>query len=57
MGSVSRLGMGGPSDNALFQGDEALIDQMLLEKMNLLVDCTHQRLVPAHPEGPIDKLR
>jgi len=45
------------SDDALILGDEVLIGQTLLEKMDLLVDCTRQRLVPAHPEGPINKLK
>jgi clan AA aspartic protease len=45
------------SDDALILGDEVLIGQTLLEKMDLLVDCTRQRLVPAHPEGAINKLK
>ncbi len=45
------------SDDALILGDEVLIGQTLLEKMDLLVDCTHRRLVPAHPEGPVNKLK
>ena|ERR1041384_820871 len=45
------------SDDALILGDEILIGQTLLEKMDLLVDCTRQRVVPAHPEGPINKLK
>lgn len=45
------------SDDALILGDEVLIGQTLLEKMDLLVDCTHQCLVPAHPEGPVNKLK
>jgi clan AA aspartic protease len=45
------------SDDALILGDEVLIGQMLLEKMDLLVDCTRQRLVPAHPEGAVNKLK
>ena len=45
------------SDDALIVGDEVLIGQTLLEKMDLLVDCTRQRLVPAHPEGAINKLK
>lgn len=44
-------------DDALILGDEVLIGQTLLEKMDLLVDCTRQCLVPAHPEGPINKLK
>jgi clan AA aspartic protease len=45
------------SDDALILGDEVLIGQTLLEKMDLLVDCTRRRLVPAHPEGPVNKLK
>ena len=45
------------SDDALILGDEVLIGQTLLEKMDLLVDCARQRLVPAHPGGPINKLK
>jgi clan AA aspartic protease len=45
------------SDDALILGDEVLIGQTLLEKMDLLVDCTRQRLVPAHPEGAVNKLK
>ena len=45
------------SDDALILGDEVLIGQTLLEKMDLLVDCTRQRLVPAHPDGPVNKLK
>jgi hypothetical protein len=29
----------------------------LLEKMDLLMDCTRRRLVPAHPEGAVNKLK
>jgi clan AA aspartic protease len=45
------------SDDALILGDEVLIGQTLLEKMDLLVDCTRQQLVPIHPEGPTNKLK
>src|SRR5438132_8020065 len=45
------------SDDALILGDEVLIGQTLLEKMDLLVDGTRQRLVPAHQEGPVNKLK
>ena len=45
------------SDDAFVLGDEVLMGQTVLEKMDLLVDCTRQRLVPAHPEGPINKLK
>ena len=45
------------SDDALILGDEVLIGQTLLEKMDLLVDCARRCLVPAHPEGAINKLK
>jgi len=45
------------SDDALILGNEVLIGQTLLEKMDLLVDCTRQRLVPVHAEGPVNKLK
>jgi len=45
------------SDDALILGDEVLIGQTLLGKMDLLVDCARQRLLPAHPEGPVNKLK
>ena len=45
------------SDDALILGDEVLIGQTLLEKMDLLMDCTRRRLVPAHPEGAVNKLK
>jgi len=44
-------------DDAYVLGDEVLLGQTVLEKMDLLVDCTRQRLVPAHPEGPVNKLK
>ena len=45
------------SDDALVLGDEVLIGQTLLEKMDLLVDCTRQSVVPAHPDRPINIVR
>ncbi|SRR5258708_3347121 len=47
------------SDDALEVGDEVLIGQTLLEKMDLLVDCARQRLLPnpAHPDVAISKLK
>src|SRR5256712_7787738 len=46
------------SDDALVLGDEVLIGQTLLEKMDLLVHCAGQRLVPnpAHPDISPNKL-
>jgi predicted aspartyl protease len=44
-------------DDAYVLGDEVLIGQTVLEKMDWLVDCARQRLVPGHPEGPVNKLK
>src|ERR1043166_5488772 len=44
-------------DDAYILGDEVLIGQTVLEKMDLLVDCAQRRLIPAHPEGPVNKLK
>lgn len=47
------------SDEALILGDEVLIGQTLLEKMDLLVDCQRHRLVanPAHPDVVVSKVK
>ena len=47
------------SDDALVLGDEVLIGQTLLEKMDLVVDCANQRLFPnpAHPDVAVNKLK
>ena len=47
------------SDDALALGDEVLIGQTLLEKMDLLVDCARQRVVPnpAHPDVEVSKVK
>ncbi len=47
------------SDDALILGDEVLIGQTVLEKLDLLVDCARHRLVPnpAHPDQPVSKLK
>jgi hypothetical protein len=47
------------SDDALVLGDEVMIGQTLLEKMDLLVDCANRRLVPnpAHPDVAVNKLK
>jgi clan AA aspartic protease len=46
-------------ENALVLGDEILIGQTILEKTDLLVDCTRQQLLPnpAHPNQPVMKIR
>lgn len=46
-------------DEALVLGDEVLIGQTVLEKLDLLVDCATQQLVPnpAHPDQPVSKVK
>jgi clan AA aspartic protease len=46
-------------DEALVLGDEVLIGQTVLEKLDLLVDCHEQRVVPnpAHPDQPVSKVK
>ena len=46
-------------EEALVLGDEVLIGHTVLEKLDLLVDCQGQRLVPnpAHPDQPITKVK
>ena len=45
-------------DDALILGDEVLIGQTILEKLDLLADCANRRLVPnpAHPDQPVNKV-
>ena len=47
------------TDEAFVIGDEVLIGQTVLEKLDLLVDCARQRLVPnpEHPDQPVLKLK
>jgi hypothetical protein len=47
------------SDDALVLGDEVLIGQTLLEKMDLSVDCPNKRIIPnpAHPDVAVNKLK
>lgn len=46
-------------EEALVLGDEVLIGQTVLGKLDLLADCANQRLIPnpAHPEGPVSKVK
>jgi clan AA aspartic protease len=43
------------SDDALVLGEDVLLGVTILEKLDLLVDCTRQRLIPnpAHPDQPV----
>ena len=47
------------ADEALILGDEVLIGQTVLEKLDLLADCTHRRLIPNpdHPDQPVSKVK
>jgi hypothetical protein len=46
-------------EEALVLGDEVIIGQTVLGKIDMFVDCTNQRLVPnpAHPDQPISKVK
>jgi clan AA aspartic protease len=46
-------------EEALVLGDEVLIGQTVLEKLDLFVDCKRRRLVgnPAHPDQPVTKVK
>jgi predicted aspartyl protease len=46
-------------EDALVLGDEVLIGQTVLEKLDLFVDCQGRRLVPnpAHPDRPVTKVK
>ncbi len=46
-------------EEALVLGDEVLVGQTVLEKLDLLVDCARQKLVPnpAHPDQPVTKVK
>lgn len=42
-------------DDAIVLGNEVLIGQTVLEKLNLLMDCDGQRLVP-NPRRPANRI-
>ena len=46
-------------EEALVLGDEVLIGQTVLEKLDLHADCANRRLVPnpAHPDQPVSKVK
>lgn len=46
-------------EEALVLGDEVLIGQTVLEKLDLLADCNNRRLIPnpAHPDQPVSKVK
>lgn len=47
------------ADEALVLGDEILIGQTVLEKLDLLADCANRRLIPnpEHPDQPVSKVK
>jgi clan AA aspartic protease len=47
------------SDDPIVTGNEVMIGQTILEKLDLFVDCTRQRLVPnpAHPDQAVNKVK
>lgn len=47
------------SDEAMVLGDNVLIGQTVLEKLDLLVDCANQKVLPnpAHPDQPVLHVR
>ncbi|MBI3464203.1 MAG: clan AA aspartic protease, partial [Planctomycetes bacterium] len=46
-------------EEALVLGDEVLVGQTVLEKLDLLPDCVAGRLIPnpAHPDQPVTKVK
>lgn len=46
-------------EEALVLGDEVLIGQTVLEKLDLLTDCANRRVIPnpAHPDQPVSKVK
>ena len=46
-------------EEALVLGDEVILGQTVLEKLDVLADCARQRLLPnpEHPDQPVSKIR
>ena len=46
-------------EEAMVLGDEVLIGQTVLEKLDLFVDCVNNKLIPnpAHPDQPVSKVK
>jgi len=44
-------------EEALVLGDEVSIGQTVLEKLDFLADCAYRRLIPAHPDQAISKVK
>jgi hypothetical protein len=49
----------GTLEEALILGDEVLVGQTVLEKLDLLADCTDRRIIPnpAHPDQLVSKIK
>ena len=45
------------SDDTLVLGNEVLIGQTVLEKLDFLVDCKRRKLVPGHPGKAVNKVK
>lgn len=47
------------TEEMLVLGDEVLVGQTALERMDLLIDCANRRLLPnpAHPDQPVLKIK
>lgn len=43
-------------ETAVILGNEFMVGQTALEKMDYMVDCKEQRLVPKHPEGQLNRI-
>jgi hypothetical protein len=68
-GSEEFIGFSGPLiveclgrktiDEALIVGNEVLVGQVISEKLDLLVDCKNQRLIPnpEHPNYPVAMIK
>lgn len=56
---VIEIGNRATSDEAVVLGDEVLIGQTILEKLDLHVDCANQIVIPnpAHPDQAITKVK
>ncbi|MBI1766155.1 MAG: clan AA aspartic protease [Acidobacteria bacterium] len=47
------------ADEAMVLGEEVLIGQTVLEKLDMLVDCANRRVIrnPAHPDQAVNKVK
>ena len=56
---VVQINIRATNDEALVLGDEVLIGQTILEKLDLHVDCANQKVIPnpAHPHQAVTKVK